>query len=137
MGKFFNDEEGSVLVLMVFLMPILIGFIGITIDGGNMIYQKNKLIEATEAAGRSAILLSYDKDIWDSERKVVIDLDLAKENVDMMLKKNFAQASVTSVTLKGENSLDISTSVTVKYTFMKLFGFDEKVIKSLQTSSGR
>lgn len=137
MKKLLRNEEGSVIVLMVFLLPILIGFIGMTIDGGNIIYHKSKLIEATEAAGRSAILLSYDKTIWENEGRVVIDIELARESVENVLKMNFRQASLESVELRTENSLDINTSVTVKYTFMKLFGFEEKVIKSSQTSWGK
>lgn len=129
-------EDGSVMVLLVLLLPILIGIIGITIDGGMMVYHKNLLSEATEAAGRSAVLMSYDKDIWDKEQRVVLDLSVAKESVEKILKLNFDKAEVLSVSLMTESSLVINTSVTVEYTFMKLFGFNENVIETTQTTYG-
>lgn len=134
--KLIKNEKGATIVLCALLLPILIGFIGLSIDGGNMLYQKTKLIEATEAAGRSTILMSYNKDIWLEDGKVVINLDLARTNAEIVFKKNYNLGKIDEVLVKDENKLIISSSVLVKYTFMKLFGYSENKLECSRTYSG-
>lgn len=133
---FLKDEKGSILILTVLLLPLLLGFIGISIDVGYLMYQKSQLDAATEAAGRSTILLAYDKAIWSSQKKVVLDESLANEKVKLMLKENFDDAKLVKLTLLGDSKIKIETSVEVKFFFMKIFGFTSKVIETHQIFSG-
>lgn len=133
---FLKDEKGSVLILTVLLLPLILGFIGIAIDVGYLMYQKAQLDAATEAAGRSTILLAYDKAVWTSQKKVIIDEELANEKVKLMLKDNFEDAKLIKLTLLGDSKIKVETSVEVKFFFMKIFGFTSRVIKTHQIFSG-
>ena len=131
-----KDEKGSVLILTILLLPLILGFIGISIDVGYLMHQKAQLDAATEAAGRSTILLAYDKDIWNSQKKVVIDEELAKEKASLMLKDNFENAKLDELTVLGDSKIKVETSVEVKFFFMKIFGFTSREINTHQIFSG-
>ena len=45
MMKQLKKEEGSVIMIVALLLPILIGFIGIAIDGGLILYHKKYAIQ--------------------------------------------------------------------------------------------
>lgn len=136
MKNLLKDEDGSVLVLCVFLIPILIGIIGIVIDGGYLFYQQAQLEAATEAAGKSTILMSYDKDIWALDNKVVLPEGEAKDNALIMLNKNCKKAKIDTFEIISNNKVDIVTTLEVEFFFMKIFGFEKKVIKCHQSYSG-
>lgn len=136
MKKFLNEEEGSVVVLVALLLPVLIGIMGLVIDGGNLLYHQTKLAEATEASGISSALMSYDKDLWETQNILELDETLVKENASKMLNKNFSKAEIEEIKIINKSGLRIETKVTVKFTFMQLFGFKEKKLKCIQEFVG-
>lgn len=131
-----KDEKGSVLILTIFLLPLVLGFIGISIDVGYLMYQKAQLDASTEAAGRSTILLAYDRDVWNFQKKVIINEELAKEKASLMLKDNFENAELDELTVLGDSKIKVETSVEVKFFFMKIFGFSSIKINTHQIFSG-
>lgn len=131
-----KDQRGSVLALVVLMLPLLIGLIGLTVDVGYIMYQKSQLDAATEAAGRSTILLSYDKTIWETERRVVIDQGRAKDEMTMMLEENFEAAKLETLKVINDNRIEVKTSVEVVFYFMRIFGFESKKIEVEQVFSG-
>lgn len=136
MRTLMRDENGSILILSVFLIPILIGIVGIVIDGGYLFYQKTLLEEATETAGKSTIIMSYDKDIWATQKKVVLLEDKARDNALMILKRNCEKAEIKSFEIISGNKVDIVTTLEVDFFFMKVFGFEKRELKCHQSYSG-
>ena len=136
MRTLMRDENGSILILSVFLIPILIGIVGIVIDGCYLFYQKTLLEEATETAGKSTIIMSYDKDIWATQKKVVLLEDKARDNALMILKRNCEKAEIKSFEIISGNKVDIVTTLEVDFFFMKVFGFEKRELKCHQSYSG-
>ena len=134
--KNIKKENGSVIIICALLIPVLIGFIGVVIDAGNILYHRNCLIQATEIAGESGFLLSYDKEIWDREGIVVIKEDLLRSNVEMMFKKNCDHGQVIEVDLINTLSFELKTEIELDYIFMSIFGFETKKIESTQKFVG-
>ncbi|MBN2793961.1 MAG: pilus assembly protein [Clostridia bacterium] len=131
-----KKEEGVIVIIVALLLPILIGFIGLTIDAGNILYHKNMLIEATEAAARSAIYKSYDQTIYDTEHRVVLDYEKVKSSTEEILRMNYDAAEVVEVTIVDESAVKLKTRVKVSYTFMKIFGYKEKLLEATQIVRG-
>ncbi len=134
--KLIKDENASVLILTVILLPLLIGMIGLIIDTGYIMYQKALLESSTEAAGKSTILLAYDKEIWNLSHTVVVDEALARSEMEKMLKRNFDNAQLISLTVKNNNMISVKTSVDVEFYFMKIFDFKKKTLEVNQVFSG-
>lgn len=134
--RFKEDERGSIIVLVALLLPVLIGFLGLALDAGHIMYHKNMLYESTEAAARSAILKSYDHNIWENENRVVLDYDQAMSAARLLLDLNYDKAQIDDLQIKNDNTIVLSTSVTIEYTFMKIFGFHDKTLKNKQIVSG-
>ncbi len=133
--KLFKEEKGSVIVIFALLLPVLIGIIGLTLDGGMLLYQRALLTEATEASAKSALLLSYDKDLWISEGKIVVDESEALIQGSRILKVNFDNAYISNIEIVNDVSIVIESKVEVEFSFMKIFGFDKKVLMDKQTYS--
>ena len=49
-GSFGKNEEGSALVVGIFCITILLGFLGLAVDVGNLVYTKTKMQNAVDAA---------------------------------------------------------------------------------------
>ena len=130
-----KKEDGSVIIICALLIPVLIGFIGIAIDAGYVLYHKNCMIEATEIAGHSGLLMSYDVDIWENEGRVVLDEALLASNVKIMFDKNCGHGDV-EVKLLQANAFELNTSITIDYIFMGVFGFETKTIDFNQIFEG-
>jgi Flp pilus assembly protein TadG len=60
-ARFLRDEQGSWLISMTFVLPVLIGVAGLGTEGGMFFYQHRSLQSAADAAAYSAaISYSYD-----------------------------------------------------------------------------
>lgn len=123
-----KNDRGSIVVFVAILLPVLIGFIGVSIDGGLLVYHKAMLSEATEAAAKSALLMSYDRDLWEEQRILYVDDDVARANTSRVLKSNFEKASIKSFSVVNNRQVVLVAQATVEFSFMRIFGFDSKEI---------
>ncbi|HEX6510901.1 MAG TPA: pilus assembly protein TadG-related protein [Chloroflexota bacterium] len=57
MKRFFRQEDGSAAVLIVLCMTVLVGFMGLVVDGGMLFYERTQLQKAVDAA---ALAAAYD-----------------------------------------------------------------------------
>ncbi len=136
MKKLIKSEEASVLIITALFLPVLIGFIGLCLDGGKVLYLEACLMDATDAAGRSTILMSYDREIWTAERRVVIHESDALDNAKSVLEKNFEHGKIVSLEVVEENTIILKTKVDVEFSFLKLFKFEKKELIYTQNYSG-
>lgn len=127
-----RKEDGSVVVIAALLLPILIGIIGLTIDGGVLLFRQAALKEATEAAARSALMMSYDKELYEAESRIVVDEATALVSADQILKKNSATSAIENLEIVNDKTIVLETSDLVEFSFMKIFGFEDQVIKDKQ-----
>lgn len=128
-------EDGSVVVFIAILLPILIGIIGLTIDGGMLLYRQAALKDATEAAAKSALLMSYDIELWANERRILVDEERAAISAEKVLKNNSSTSRIDSIDVKNDVSIVLETSDEVHFTFVKIFGIDSKTINDVQSYS--
>ena len=69
-SRLLRDEEGSYLLYMTLLLPVLIGVAGLATEGGLLFYNHRALQSAADAAAYSAaIAYSYDSTADVTRRK--------------------------------------------------------------------
>lgn len=137
MKKWFKQEGGYAALLFACLLPALIALAGLIIDGGLVMYSKAKLEAASEAAALSTIS-AYDQAIWESEGIVVIDEYNATLQAEYYLNTNLPEATLISckVDLANPSKVIVVTEVPVEMVFARMFGIEERKIRTQVISHG-
>jgi len=130
-----KSDKGTAFGLFALFLPVLIAVLGLIVDGGLFMYSKTRLDMATEAAALSTIS-TYDKSIYASEGRVVLDQASSKVVATKYLKVNFPEAKLEKVTIAPENTATVESSLVVEFCFMKVFGIENKKIYTSCKSIG-
>jgi Flp pilus assembly protein TadG len=126
--KIIGKEDGSVLVLSAFLIPVIIALGGLLIDFGRVSAEKSQLSGAIDSAAWAA-LDSYDRDLWDNFGISELTEPQASQLANQYLKKNMPQATLTRVEING-NQVEVEGESVTTLIFMKLFGINEVKVKA-------
>lgn len=114
---------------LVLLLPVLITFMGLVLDGSLLLLRAQMLDAATDAATLAAID-AWDREYWRSQRKVRIDPAGATSRARDYLAKNMPDARLEQVTVNPANQVKIRTSTTVPLFFLRIIGWKEKKVES-------
>ncbi len=128
-------EEGSVMIWVIIILPVILAVVGLLIDGGMILYYQTQLDMATEAASVSTIS-AYDREAWNAENKVRINNDEARISAEKYLTENFKEARVEKIDYVSDSTVTLETTYIVKMVFTKIFGVTEVEIKSSCTMIG-
>lgn len=128
-------EEGSVMIWVIIILPVILAVVGLLVDGGMILYYQTQLDMATEAASVSTIS-AYDREAWNAENKVRINNDEARVSAEKYLTENFKEARVEKIDYVSDSTVTLETTYTVKMVFTKIFGVTEVEIKSSCTMIG-
>lgn len=126
-----KNEDGSVLVFTVILIPVIIALGGLLIDFGLVSVEKSKLSNAVDSAAWAA-LDSYDKEKWEEEGEVELIEERAYQLADQYLKANLPHATLLNVYIE-ENQVEVEAESVTKLYFMTLFGIREVTVKTSAT----
>ncbi|OOM80585.1 hypothetical protein CLPUN_12510 [Clostridium puniceum] len=120
----FKNNKGNTLVLVCAALPMLIGVIGLCIDGSLMVYYQTRLMAATKFAAVSAS--SHNKIV---QEKTIINA--TEDQVRSALIENFSQAKLISFTINpaSKNKCTVIAETEVNFVFMKMFLTDSKDYK--------
>lgn len=110
--RLLRDQKGGMLVLSALMIPFVLGMAGLTMDVGNLYWQKARLQNAVDAAA-----LSGGSKLPDADSAANIAVTDGNANYS-----GFTAADV-SIT-NGNNRITVNRTVTVEPYFIRLFGFD-------------
>lgn len=124
----FKSNNGSILILVSILLPILISAVGICIDGVLVSYYQTRLMVATKLAAVSAT--SYYTLEGDS-----IKINVTNDKVKELLTTNFKDAKLKKLTIDSKNKCTVESEVDVNFVFMKIFGINSKTLFERYTAT--
>lgn len=123
-----KNNKGNILVLVCAVLPVLIGVVGVCLDGSLVIYYETKLMAATKFAAVSA---SSNYDII--KEKTVINA--TEDQVKTALNENFNEAKLRSFSINSasKNKCTVIAETNVNFVFMKIFGINSKTLSESYT----
>lgn len=123
-----KNNKGNMLVLVCAALPVLIGIIGVCLDGSLLVYYQTKLMAATKFAAVSAS--SYNKVI---SGKTIITA--TEDKAKSALIENFSQAKLRSFSINStsKNKCTVIAETDVNFVFMKMFGINSKKLSESYT----
>lgn len=119
-------SDGSALVLTLLMIPTLLVLVGLVLDGAIYVRQQVALESAVDAAALAATD-AYDREIWDSEQRVVIDESAARDLAQEYLGKNMPAAGLAEVHVDpvAPNQVRVAATATARFAFMPIVGIRE------------
>ncbi len=130
-----KKRKGNIMVIFVMMLPVLIGIVGLVVDGGLVFYYQTQLDMATEAASL-ATLSSYNVPLYDTTGAVELGLEVSRSAAIAYLDQNMKAAQLLNITVEPKNTCTIETQYEFKYVFMVIFGLKSVVLKSTCTTIG-
>ncbi|PYZ96824.1 hypothetical protein CR205_14185 [Alteribacter lacisalsi] len=124
-----SNEKGVVVPLIAVLIPVFLGIIGLAVDTGFMAANYFRLANAADAAAYAS-LDGYDREVWESEGRIVIDPQEARQLAEHYLRENMGGASITSFQVE-ETSVTIEAETNSPVFFMQLFGFSDQQLSAM------
>ncbi|MFC0561245.1 Tad domain-containing protein [Halalkalibacter alkalisediminis] len=121
-----REENGSVFIFTLFLIPVIIALGGLLIDVGMIAVDKTRLAGAVDSASWAA-LDSYDRELWEEEGIPVLIESEAFFLAQTYLHANMPQATLTKFVVNG-NRVEVEGASVTKLFFMKMFGFHEVTV---------
>lgn len=94
MNKLISDTSGAVSIIVGILIFVLFGFLGLAVDVGYMMVQKNRLQNTSDAAALSCVILDSDEacgvfpntsNILNNNNSLIIPLNNYKFQIDTLL----------------------------------------------------
>jgi hypothetical protein len=132
MNKLISDTSGAVSIIVGILIFVLFGFLGLAVDVGYMMVQKNRLQNTSDAAALSCVILDSDEacgvfpntsNILNNNNSLITPLNNYKFKIDTLLpvpcpntalQFNCARAIVSTnyatffMGLLGKNAVDVN-----------------------------
>lgn len=132
--RFLRDQRGVTVTFVALLMPVIIAFLGLVIDGGTLFLSRQRLDAAVDAASLAAAKKGYDQEIWDNEGRVVLVQSNCETAAREYFLKNYPDADITAfnVTIDSvtQNKVSVFASINAPVFFMRLFGINSSPISS-------
>jgi Flp pilus assembly protein TadG len=123
--KRLKRKDGIAMVIFIILLPLMLGFFGLAIDGGNLMMNTFKL----RSACRLAALSGGSKSISDGSGHYIIDdLAAAKTIATKNFRLNFSGSTAiidpnVSLNVKVQKkSIKVQASMEVKFYFINILG---------------
>ncbi|RWU04625.1 MULTISPECIES: VWA domain-containing protein [unclassified Pseudodesulfovibrio] len=118
-----KSRKGTASILIVVLLPVLLGFVGIAIDMGNIYMTHTKLQASVDAGALAGSLeLPYDPDL---------SKGIVKKAVEDMVAANMESAVVISVVAGTEiRSVKVMAQAEVKMLLMEVLGIADSVVEA-------
>lgn len=107
-----RDESGNILVFFAFSMVVLLGCVGLVVDGGRLYLEKSKLQKALDAAVLGGV------------QKIPSSQSEAITTAQNIAQKNAYSLSGSEITVTN-NHIQASKTTTVPMTFAKVLGVEE------------
>lgn len=117
-----HKEKGNALIIFSLLLVVILGMIGITLDGGILFVTKTHLQKTANAAA-----LSGAQELFNTETTITTI-------VNDILNKHNEQNSLNSLTIEMGSQVTIDLRKTVSLSFLPLFGFGDTVVTASATA---
>jgi Flp pilus assembly protein TadG len=128
MKKIICSGKGSMAIILCLLFPIIISILGLSIDGGFLLYNKAKLSSSTKFASISATAF------------YTVENGVAKINslqggsaAYRVLQYNFQDARIKSF-IAINNECTVESEADVTFFFIRIIGIKEKTISESYTA---
>ncbi|QZY55407.1 Tad domain-containing protein [Crassaminicella profunda] len=118
----FSEQRGSTLVFFSLLLVIILGMIGIALDGGTLFVTKVHLQKTANAA-----VLSGAQELFNNETTIT-------NIVDTILYEHDEQNSLDTLTIEMNNKVTLHLKKTVTLSFLSLFGFEKTPVEVRATA---
>lgn len=117
--KNLKGEEGTVAVLMAFLLVILLGFTALAVDYGVVYLRRSQLQTAVDTAARAASRILVDDTMDDQEKQQKINYAV----MDYLNKNGFPRDKLDKcdIDIDAEKGVSIDASSKVELNFAKIF----------------
>ncbi|TYQ12648.1 UNVERIFIED_CONTAM: putative Flp pilus-assembly TadE/G-like protein [Acetivibrio alkalicellulosi] len=110
-----KSKKGSTIVVFAFAMTFLLGICALVVDLGMVVYQKNIIRNAVDAA------------VLAGAQELVYNNSNAKNIANEYLEKNGIDSNDAEIILSDSNTkIRITVNKEVKYYFAKILGFDQE-----------
>ncbi|OEF99139.1 hypothetical protein BHF71_10065 [Vulcanibacillus modesticaldus] len=135
--RILTNERGFTTTFFAVMMPVFIAILGLTVDGSIIIYHRLALDTAADAATLAAID-AYDREIWLTERKVVLNEYEAREIAEEVLDRNLPTATIIDFEVPSTqpNTFKLTAEYTVPTFFLKIFGIDSYTLTTYSSAHG-
>lgn len=131
-----RSQAGYVMAWLVLLLPVLIAFMGLVLDG-SLLFLRSQMLDAATDAAALAATGAWDQDYWLWHGKVKIDPAGATSRARDYLAKNMPAATLVQVTVSPANRANVRAKATVPFFFLRIIGWREKTIESYATAVRR
>jgi hypothetical protein len=119
MNRFFQKEDGQVIVLVAIMMTVLLGMTALVIDGGGLYLEKlriQKVVDAAALAGAQELPQSNEK---------------ALQQVDETIIKNKGNTNYYSTSFNSTlTSIEVTGRKEITLVFAKAIGIDNPTIEA-------
>jgi len=129
-----KKQDGWVVAWLVVMWPLLVGFLGLVLDGGILLVRGQML--DTDAAALAATD-AWDREHWKWNGTVRIDPMRAESLARQYLAQNMPSARLVEVSVNPANRVSVRTEMSVPFFFMRVVGMKEKAIGSFSTALRR
>lgn len=136
MSRWRPSESGFVMAWLVLLLPVLITFMGLVLDG-SLLFLRSQMLDAATDAAALAATGAWDRDYWLWHGKVRLDPAGAASRAHDYLDKNMPEAKLVQVTISPANRANVRTKTTMPFFFLRIIGWKEKTIESYATAVRR
>lgn len=126
------NNKGMAMALMCILFPVILGFVGICIDGGRLMLEDMKINDAVRHAAQSAVTY-YDID--EEAKAVTINRARAEAAARNILETNCKDSEVTNISISDE-VCELEAQKEVRMFFINLVTkVDKKTVKAKYTAN--
>lgn len=125
-----QNERGFVVPFVAILIPIFLAIMGLMVDVGVASSHYFRLANAVDAAAYAA-LAAYEEEAWEENDEIIIDYDEARAVATTYLQANLSHATLKEFHItSGGRGVRVEAEVHSPVFFMKMFGFQDRVIGS-------
>lgn len=124
------------LAFTVVTLPLLLLVLGVVVDAGMFLLQKQMLDAATDAAAKAATD-AWDREHWKWTGKVVIPKDPARVLARQYLDKNGKGVRLVALEVSPPNRVTLHTEADVRFFFLSSVGLQQVTLQSFSSSVRR
>jgi cytoskeletal protein CcmA (bactofilin family) len=119
MNRICRNQNGQIVVLMALLIPVIFGFIALSIDLGYFVFQKDRMQHAVDLSALGAI----QKTGINPVEVIATAIDLSEKNG---IQKN--ELTINHPYAADINKLELIATRNVEFYFLPFIGIDSQVI---------
>lgn len=131
-----SAEAGYAVTWLVLLLPVMIIFMGLVLDGA-LIFLRSQMLDAATDAAALAATGAWDRDHWLWHGKVRIDPDEATGLAHDYLGRNMPDARLVEVKVHPANRVTVRTQSTAPLFFLKIVGWEQHKVESYSSAVRR